>query len=94
MSILDPIKGFGVTFSTMFRPVVTEDYSANPAPTAPRYRMRHRLNRHPDGLDPARPGPGTGSSCRSTGNPDSKGGTVTTIDSRTATTRLEAGGWG
>ena len=51
MSILDPIKGFGVTFGTMFRPVVTEDYPVNPAPTAPRYRMRHRLNRHPDGLE-------------------------------------------
>jgi NADH-quinone oxidoreductase subunit I len=51
MSILDPIKGFGVTFGTMFRHVVTEDYPSNPAPVAPRYRMRHRLNRHPDGLE-------------------------------------------
>ncbi len=51
MSIFDPLKGFGVTFGTMFRQVVTEDYPANPALTAPRYRMRHRLNRHPDGLE-------------------------------------------
>src|SRR5690606_14347959 len=51
MSILDPIKGFGVTFGTMFRGVVTEDYPVNPAPVSPRYRMRHRLNRHPDGLE-------------------------------------------
>lgn len=51
MSILDPIKGFGVTFGTMFRGVVTQDYPVNPSPAAPRYRMRHRLNRHPDGLE-------------------------------------------
>jgi NADH-quinone oxidoreductase subunit I len=51
MSILDPIEGFGVTFGTMFRGVVTEDYPVNPGPVAPRYRMRHRLNRHPDGLE-------------------------------------------
>ncbi len=28
MSFLDPVKGFGVTFATMFKPVVTEDYPA------------------------------------------------------------------
>ena len=51
MSILDPLKGFGGTFGTMFRGVVTADYPVNPAPVSPRYRMRHRLNRHPDGLE-------------------------------------------
>ncbi len=51
MSFLDPVKGFGVTFATMFRPVVTEDYPRNPLPTAPRYHGRHQLNRHPDGLE-------------------------------------------
>lgn len=51
MSILDPIKGFGVTFGTMFRGVVTQNYPVNPSAPAPRYRMRHRLNRHPDGLE-------------------------------------------
>ena len=30
MSFLDPVKGFGVTFSTMFKPVVTEDYPEEP----------------------------------------------------------------
>ncbi len=51
MSFLDPVKGFGVTFATMFKPVVTEDYLRNPLPTAPRYHGRHQLNRHPDGLE-------------------------------------------
>ncbi len=51
MSFLDPVKGFGVTFATMFKPVVTEDYPRNPLPTAPRYHGRHQLNRHPDGLE-------------------------------------------
>ena len=41
----------GVTFSTMFKPVVTEDYPRNPLPTAPRYHGRHQLNRHPDGME-------------------------------------------
>ena len=51
MSFLDPVKGFGVTFSTMFKPVVTEDYPKNPEQPAPRYHGRHQLNRHPDGLE-------------------------------------------
>jgi len=51
VSFLDPVKGFGVTFATMFKPVVTEDYPRNPLPTAPRYHGRHQLNRHPDGLE-------------------------------------------
>src|SRR4249920_2295643 len=51
MSFLDPIKGFGVTFGTMFRPVVTEDYPRNPRQPAARYHGRHQLNRHPDGLE-------------------------------------------
>ncbi len=51
MSVFDPVKGFGVTFATMFKPVVTEDYPKNPVPTAPRYHGRHQLNRHPDGLE-------------------------------------------
>jgi NADH-quinone oxidoreductase subunit I len=51
MSFLDPVKGFGVTFSTMFKPVVTEDYPRNPVQPASRYHGRHQLNRHPDGLE-------------------------------------------
>ena len=44
-------KGFGVTFSTMFKKVVTENYPEDFPPAAPRYHGRHQLNRHPDGLE-------------------------------------------
>ena len=48
---LAPVAGFGVTFSTMFRKVNTEQYPEDKRPTAPRYHGRHVLNRHPDGLE-------------------------------------------
>jgi NADH-quinone oxidoreductase subunit I len=51
MGLFDGIAGFGVTFSTMFRKVVTEDYPRVKKVTAPRYHGRHQLNRHPDGLE-------------------------------------------
>jgi NADH-quinone oxidoreductase subunit I len=51
MGVFDGIAGFGVTFSTMFRKVVTEDYPRVKKVTAPRYHGRHQLNRHPDGLE-------------------------------------------
>jgi NADH-quinone oxidoreductase subunit I len=51
MGIFDPVKGFGVTFSTMFKKVVTEQYPEDFRGTAPRYHGRHQLNRHPDGLE-------------------------------------------
>jgi NADH-quinone oxidoreductase subunit I len=44
-------KGFGLTFTTMFRKVYTEQYPFEVFPTAPRYHGRHVLNRHPDGLE-------------------------------------------
>ena len=44
-------QGFGVTFSTMFKKVVTEEYPEDFPPAAPRYHGRHQLNRHPDGLE-------------------------------------------
>ena len=47
----DPIAGFGVTFRTMFRKVVTEQYPFEKQPTAPRFHGRHQLNRWPDGLE-------------------------------------------
>ena len=50
-TILNPVKGFGLTFSTMFRKVVTEEYPEYKKPTAPRFHGRHVLNRHPDGLE-------------------------------------------
>jgi NADH-quinone oxidoreductase subunit I len=49
--ILDPVKGFGVTFGHMFKKVVTEEYPEVKKQTAPRYHGRHVLNRHPDGLE-------------------------------------------
>ena len=48
---LAQVAGFGVTFATMFTPVVTEEYPEEKVPTQPRYHGRHQLNRHPDGLE-------------------------------------------
>jgi NADH-quinone oxidoreductase subunit I len=48
---LGPLKGFWVTFSTMFKKVNTELYPEEKRPTAPRFHGRHVLNRHPDGLE-------------------------------------------
>lgn len=47
----DSVKAFGVTFSHLFRKIVTTDYPEERAPVAPRYHGRHILNRHPDGLE-------------------------------------------
>ncbi len=47
----DPVAGFGVTFRTMFRKVVTEQYPEQKEPTAPRFHGRHQLNRWSDGLE-------------------------------------------
>jgi NADH-quinone oxidoreductase subunit I len=51
MGMFDGIAGFGVTFATMFKKVVTEEYPLVKKVTAPRYHGRHQLNRHPDGLE-------------------------------------------
>ena len=48
---LKPVKGFGVTFRTMFRKVDTVEYPEVKKPTAPRFHGRHQLNRWPDGLE-------------------------------------------
>ena len=50
-SLWDPVAGFGVTFRTMFKKVVTEQYPEDKQPTAPRFHGRHQLNRWPDGLE-------------------------------------------
>jgi NADH-quinone oxidoreductase subunit I len=50
-AVTDTFKGFGVTFSHMFKKTVTVEYPEKPAPVAPRYHGRHILNRHPDGLE-------------------------------------------
>ena len=49
--LLTQLKGFGVTFGTMFKKVVTEQYPEEKKPTEPRFHGRHELNRHPDGLE-------------------------------------------
>jgi NADH-quinone oxidoreductase subunit I len=37
------VRGFGVTFLTMFKKVVTEQYPEQKVPTKPRYHGRHEL---------------------------------------------------
>ena len=49
--LLASVAGFGVTFSTMFKKVYTEEYPEEKRPTQPRFHGRHQLNRHPDGLE-------------------------------------------
>jgi len=48
-----PVRGFGTTFFTMFKPVVTEQYpeDKDKYPPKPRYHGRHQLNRYADGLE-------------------------------------------
>ncbi|WP_035719651.1 NADH-quinone oxidoreductase subunit NuoI [Gordonia shandongensis] len=49
--IPEPLAGFGVTFSTMFRRPVTEGYPERREPPSRRYHGRHQLNRYEDGLE-------------------------------------------
>jgi NADH-quinone oxidoreductase subunit I len=49
--VLDSVKGFGLTFATMFKKKATTQYPEAGTATAPRYHGRHVLNRHPDGLE-------------------------------------------
>ena len=48
---LNSVKGFGVTFTEMFRKVETVEYPEVKKPTAPRFHGHHQLNRWPDGLE-------------------------------------------
>lgn len=47
------VRGFWVTFATMFKKVVTEQYpeDSHKYPTQPRFHGRHQLNRWADGLE-------------------------------------------
>ena len=45
------MAGYGVTISSMFRPVVTEQYPFEAPQVMPRYHGRHQLNRYDDGLE-------------------------------------------
>ncbi|WP_396134613.1 NuoI/complex I 23 kDa subunit family protein [Cellulomonas sp. ATA003] len=49
--LLAPVAGFGVTFASMFKPTVTEQYPYEKVPPKPRYHGRHQLNRYADGLE-------------------------------------------
>ena len=45
------IRGFSVTFKTMFKKTVTEQYPEDKQPTQARFHGRHQLNRWADGLE-------------------------------------------
>ncbi|MET0898975.1 MAG: NADH-quinone oxidoreductase subunit NuoI [Mycobacterium sp.] len=45
------LAGFGVTFSTMFKKPMTQQYPDTDKATEPRYHGRHQLNRYADGLE-------------------------------------------
>ena len=49
--LIDALAGFAVTFGTMFKKQITEQYPEKPGPVALRYHGRHQLNRYPDGLE-------------------------------------------
>ncbi|WP_402462095.1 NADH-quinone oxidoreductase subunit NuoI [Isoptericola aurantiacus] len=46
-----PVAGFGVTFASMFKPTVTEQYPRRKTPPQHRFHGRHQLNRYADGLE-------------------------------------------
>ncbi len=51
VGIFGHLKGFWVTFSTIFKKPETVEYPEVKAPTQERFHGRHQLNRHPDGLE-------------------------------------------
>jgi NADH-quinone oxidoreductase subunit I len=48
---LTQLKGFWLTFATMFKKVETIQYPEERQPTAERFHGRHQLNRYEDGLE-------------------------------------------
>ena len=53
MSFVVPntLKGFGVTLKQVFKKPITQQYPEYKRPVYPRYRGRHRLNLHENGLE-------------------------------------------
>ena len=51
MPIEDSLKGFAVTFRTMLKRPETIGYPERKTPVFPRFRGRHRLWRHENGLE-------------------------------------------
>ena len=45
------LKGFAVTFRQIFRKPITQEYPEFKRPVYPRFRGRHRLHRHDNGLE-------------------------------------------
>jgi NADH-quinone oxidoreductase subunit I len=45
------LKGFAVTFRQLFRQPITQEYPEFKRPLYPRFRGRHRLHRHVNGLE-------------------------------------------
>jgi len=48
---LETFKGFGVTFKQIFKKPITQQYPEYKRPIYPRFRGRHRLHRHENGLE-------------------------------------------
>ena len=48
---LDSLKGFAVTFRQIFRKPITQQYPEYKRPVYPRFRGRHRLWKHENGLE-------------------------------------------
>src|SRR5581483_867625 len=48
---VDSLKGFAVTFRQMFKKPITQQYPEYKRPVYPRFRGRHRLHRHENGLE-------------------------------------------
>src|SRR4026209_2777266 len=47
----DTLKGFGVTFRQLLKKPITQQYPEYKRPVYPRFRGRHRLHLHDDGLE-------------------------------------------
>jgi NADH-quinone oxidoreductase subunit I len=47
----ESLRGFGVTFKQIFRKPITQQYPEEKRPVYPRFRGRHRLWRHQNGLE-------------------------------------------
>ena len=48
---IDTVKGFAVTFRQLFKKPITQQYPEYKRPVYPRFRGRHRLHLHENGLE-------------------------------------------
>ena len=49
--MLDQVKGFSTTFRHLFQKPITQQYPEYKRPVYPRFRGRHQLHRHENGLE-------------------------------------------